>query len=116
MSKETIILEPSYLNPAVLSENLTVNRVTQVLRRNVPGLPTNQKEQVMLVYGIVGFLRLYSGDYMIVVTDRRKVGKLLEDLGEIWQITQVEVLPLSTSFTHISMGQVSFRLSIVFFI
>lgn len=116
ITKEHFILEPSYLDASVLAENLTINRATSVLRRNAASSSSlaqqHPSDRVLLIYGIFGFVRLYSGDYMIAITDRRKVGdfsalstKQQQQQHDVWQITQVELIPFSPSFTHISLSQ-----------
>jgi hypothetical protein len=57
------MIEPSYLDPSVMAENLLINRESGIIRRNVPALPTSTQETVMYIYGIFGLCRLYSGTF-----------------------------------------------------
>lgn len=51
----------------------------------------------MVIYGIVGVLKLWSGDHLIVVTHRSRVCDTPKLYGEVWRIDQVAVLPFAAS-------------------
>jgi hypothetical protein len=115
ISRETYIIEPSYLDAQVLSENVVIRRDTGQIRRNgspprlhsraVPAIPTAQQETVMSIFGILGLIPMYSGDHLVVITGRERVGKLHEH--EIWRMTGFKMLPLARSSMHLNEIQVT---------
>ncbi|RCI05525.1 hypothetical protein CU098_011994 [Rhizopus stolonifer] len=50
-------------------------------------------ENELLVHGILGFIRLQAGEYMIVITGCQRVGALT--YGEVFRITNFQILPIA---------------------
>ncbi|KAK3828789.1 MAG: SacI homology domain-containing protein [Benniella sp.] len=60
-------------------------------------------EEVMMIYGILGFIRLLAGEYMIVITDRQKVGRIGEH--DIFKLKDYLIMPLSPNNLGLSEAQ-----------
>lgn len=110
LTKDAVILEPSYLDPSVLSENLTIDRQDGEIRHNQPALPTMEQEKVMVIHGLFGMIRLFSGYYLIVITERERIGWPLAIHkngfnSEIWKVKKVQLIPLAKSTSHLSLEQ-----------
>ncbi|KAI3634939.1 hypothetical protein MIR68_007320 [Amoeboaphelidium protococcarum] len=95
ISDENFIIEPSYMDPSVLSENLYITRSSGAIRRNVPAVPTTQQETVMVIFGIIGTITLWLNEYLMVVSEREKVLNSQHYLGEVWRVKQVKLLPFN---------------------
>ncbi|KAI9363018.1 SacI homology domain-containing protein [Zopfochytrium polystomum] len=92
ISPETLTLEPVYANPAVPRATLVIARDTGLLRMNSPPSPTLRQEDVTTVCGVLGILTLNSGDHLVVVTDRVKVGKICGH--NIYRLAGYRVIPV----------------------
>ncbi|KAF9179745.1 hypothetical protein BGZ51_006672 [Haplosporangium sp. Z 767] len=64
-------------------------------------------EEVMTIYGILGFVRLLAGEYMIVITDRTKDGQIGEH--DIFRLKDYRILPLSRNNLALSEAQADER-------
>jgi hypothetical protein len=53
----------------------------------------------------MGLIRLLSGDYLVVITDRELVGRL--DGHPIYRVTATRLLPTARSITHLSESKVN---------
>ena len=62
----------------------------------------------MTVYGIVGLLKLNVGDYVIVVTDRSRVGRI--NGHDIYRLKKYDILRIPVSDGHLSEDQVRWLL------
>ncbi|KAI8053987.1 SacI homology domain-containing protein [Syncephalis plumigaleata] len=60
-------------------------------------------ERVLTCYGILGTIRLVSGNYLIIITDRQWVGCL--DGHDIYTITGTELLRYAPSIGHLNPRQ-----------
>eukprot|EP00158_Paraphelidium_tribonemae_P003429 Partr_v1_DN26119_c0_g1_i3_m10483 putative SAC1 suppressor of actin mutations 1-like (yeast) len=108
ISKSAFLIEPVYSDPSALSENLVIDRDSGFLRRNVPALPTTVHESVLTIFGIFGLLRGISGDILIVITEREKVGSLNGGKNDtVYRITGTRFFPLARSKMHLSDKQAS---------
>ncbi|KAG0052780.1 hypothetical protein BGZ83_002134 [Gryganskiella cystojenkinii] len=56
-----------------------------------------------MIYGVVGFIRLLAGEYMVVITDRTKIGRIGEH--DIFKLKDYKVLPLSRNNLALSEAQ-----------
>jgi hypothetical protein len=55
-------------------------------------------EAIEEVYGILGIIRLLAGPYLIVVTGRKRVGRLLG--CDVWRVTSTKILPFVKGRLH----------------
>lgn len=56
------------------------------------------------IHGIMGSIELLSGPYLIVIRDRKFVGKVYDH--DIWEISSTEVLPFAKNQRHLSALQI----------
>ncbi|XP_059158723.1 phosphatidylinositol-3-phosphatase SAC1-like isoform X1 [Physella acuta] len=104
ITSEKFIIEPvvpSSDNP----ELLVIDRVTQDI--SIQGFKNEIPASAITIniYGIVGIIRLVAGPYLIVVTQREKVGLLKNHA--IWKVAKTEVFSYKRSLTHLSERQVA---------
>ncbi|GJJ73667.1 phosphatidylinositol 4-phosphatase [Entomortierella parvispora] len=102
-SQDAFTLEPVYNDPSVITENIVIQRSTGEVRLNAPAGRISADEEVMMIYGIVGFIRLLAGEYMVVITDRTKIGRIGEH--DIFRLKDYKVLPLSRNNLALSEAQ-----------
>ncbi|KAG0282616.1 hypothetical protein BGZ96_000304 [Linnemannia gamsii] len=100
---DTFTLEPVHNDPSVKSENIVIHRTTGELRFNGPTNRVTADEEVLTIYGVIGFIRLLAGEYMIVVTDRIKVGRMGEH--DIFRLKDYKIMPFSRNYLALSEAQ-----------
>lgn len=61
-----------------------------------PPIQNAHIESELVVYGILGFIRLLAGEYVIVITGCQRVGTLTDD---ILRATTFQILPIARSIT-----------------
>ncbi|KAF9987059.1 hypothetical protein BGZ65_005254 [Modicella reniformis] len=101
---DTFTLEPVHSDGSAATENVAIQRGSGEVRLNSPASKVSLGEEVMTIYGVLGFIRLLAGEYMIVITDRKKLGCLGEH--DIYKIKDYKVLPLSRSNSVLTESQV----------
>ncbi|KAL1918962.1 uncharacterized protein VTP21DRAFT_2343 [Calcarisporiella thermophila] len=98
ISNGTLILEPYYQDPSSKPELLVIDRITGKVRLDVlengNALVPSEKKHALTVYGVFGFIRLISGERMVVITQRQRVGRLGEH--DIYRATAVKIIPVTT--------------------
>ncbi|KAI7860681.1 SacI homology domain-containing protein [Circinella umbellata] len=113
VTREAYIFTPLY-EPAkgngtatgnTLVESLTIHRDTGRLELNAPLTPNVQVLQEVVVYGIVGFIQLHAGEYMIVITGFERVGSL-NGKDDILRATTFQILPLPHNLSRLSEQQI----------
>ncbi|XP_076813985.1 phosphatidylinositol-3-phosphatase SAC1-like [Clavelina lepadiformis] len=57
------------------------------------------------IYGIFGIIQLVGGSYLIVITERVRVGDILGHT--IWKVTKTEILPYRRSLLNLNEAQTS---------
>ncbi|KAG1141427.1 hypothetical protein G6F37_005868 [Rhizopus arrhizus] len=91
----------SYIIAPVQSESLLlVNRKDGGLQIT-DKLPTPvEQESTLYIYGIMGFIQLLSGDYMLTITEREVVGSIKGK--SIYRIGAFQILPLARHLDALS--------------
>ncbi len=80
---------------------------------DMPYVATSTLEESLIVYGILGLVKLNSGEHMIVITERQKVGRLAVPdsqgwLGhDVWKMTSYRILPVNPVPGHIAQTQMA---------
>ncbi|KAI9306102.1 SacI homology domain-containing protein [Cunninghamella echinulata] len=84
-------------------QKLLINRETGSieLTDSVPNV--SEQLAASVIYGIAGFIKLQSGEYLIVITSRENVGAI--NNSQIYRATAFEIIPLATSLTGLSSKQ-----------
>ncbi|KAF9406010.1 Phosphoinositide phosphatase sac1, partial [Podila epigama] len=92
-SADTFTLEPVTNNSSGVTENVVIQRSTGDIRLHSPASKVSSDEEVMTIYGVMGFIRLLAGEYMVVITERTKIGRIGDN--DIYKVKDYKVLPLS---------------------
>ncbi|KAJ3374956.1 hypothetical protein GGF31_005678 [Allomyces arbusculus] len=96
-------LEPA--SQAAANDRLVIQRDTGTLEF-VPTLPATQFQTTVDIDGILGLVTLHSGDYLVVITGKRRVGALIPDHShDVFAITRTALYPVAKSFAHLSPAQ-----------
>ncbi|EPZ36290.1 Synaptojanin domain-containing protein [Rozella allomycis CSF55] len=103
INSETITLEPVYDDPRAPSESLTFFRESGRFQINAPALHLDQRETIKTVFGILATYRLFSGDYLVVISERKLLTTI--ENHRVYEITCAEVIRLAKSVSHISDQQ-----------
>lgn len=94
-------LEPIETN---VRELVTIDRVSReiLLTKKENQIPSGS--EVKSIHGILGIIHLLAGPYLIVITNRTKVGTV--DEKTIWKITGTEIIPYQRTLLHLNEQQV----------
>ncbi|ORZ27073.1 SacI homology domain-domain-containing protein [Lobosporangium transversale] len=103
ISIDTFTIEPVFNDPSVVTENIVIQRSNGQVRLNAPAGRVPADEEVMSIYGILGIIRLLAGEYMIVVTDRQRVGQIGEH--DIFKLKEYKIMPFSRNNLALSEAQ-----------
>lgn len=57
------------------------------------------------IYGILGVVRLLVGHYIIVIKEKRLVGKISGH--DVWQLVEIDTIPLPKTKLHLNETQVN---------
>ncbi|KAJ3127318.1 Phosphatidylinositide phosphatase SAC1 [Nowakowskiella sp. JEL0407] len=93
------MIEPIFNAPNLQADSLRIDRDTGTIALSGTWLSV-QEETVLVIYGIIGFVRVNAGDVLIVATNISRVAKIGTD--DIYQITQHKIIPVYKSTLHIS--------------
>ncbi|KAG0335497.1 hypothetical protein BG004_008425 [Podila humilis] len=102
---DTFTLEPVHDNVSADIENVVIQRSTGDVRLVSPASKAASDAEVMSIYGVIGFIRLLAGEYMVVITDRTKIGRIGEN--DIYKVKDYKVLPLSRNNLALTEAQVT---------
>ncbi|CAO3631245.1 unnamed protein product [Cunninghamella blakesleeana] len=82
---------------------LFINRETGSieLTDSVPNV--NEQLAASIIYGVAGFIKLQSGEYLIVITNRESVGAI--DGHQIYRANSFEIIPLATNLSGLTSKQ-----------
>ena len=64
--------------------------------------------------GLLGWISLHSGDYLMYVSERKKVGQL--NGKDVFRIIKSTLLPTAVSFGHMTPAQVTSSFFVLFFV
>ncbi|KAF8943186.1 hypothetical protein BGZ47_005712 [Haplosporangium gracile] len=103
-SADTFTLQPINADSSVASENVVIQRSTGNVQLNSPASAAPSDEEVLTIYGIIGFIRLLAGEYMIVITERSNLGQI--GTKSIYKVKDYKVLPLSRNPLALTESQV----------
>lgn len=70
-----------------------------VFRNEIPSSASHKH-----IVGVLGTIKLISGNYLVVVTGRKKVGTI--NGQSIWMVTSTEVLSYTKTYLHLNEKQV----------
>ncbi|BFZ13223.1 hypothetical protein BsWGS_16262 [Bradybaena similaris] len=108
ITSEKFIVEP-VIGTTRKEDLLVIDRVTQdiSLQGNEDQIPASAITKT--IYGIVGIIKLVAGPYLIVITQRKKVGEISGNI--IWNVAKTEVLSYKRSLTHLTERQTAINKS-----
>ncbi|KAI9485809.1 MAG: SacI homology domain-containing protein [Benjaminiella poitrasii] len=93
----TPLIEPAKREASTIIDHLqtlTIYRNSGELQLNAPPIQNAKIEKELVIYGILGFIRLQAGEYMIVITNCHRIGTLMHG-ADILRATAFQILPLS---------------------
>ncbi|KAF9433991.1 hypothetical protein BGZ76_008718 [Entomortierella beljakovae] len=109
---EAITLEPINTDGSAASEHIVIQRSTGSIQLNSSSVTKSSGDEVLNIYGVIGFIRLLAGDHIIVITERTQVGEV--DGQGIYKVKDYKILPLSrNNLTRAQIGQEASYLSLL---
>jgi len=105
ISDETYVLEPEFHNPQEAKQAVVIERATGNLQLTGNSPSNTSPENTLTIYGILGFIQLLAGEYMIVITDRKRLGQIRGQ--DIYRITSFQILPLVKNLSALTSAQAS---------
>ncbi|KAI9314056.1 SacI homology domain-containing protein [Dichotomocladium elegans] len=86
------------------AESLTIYRESGRMELNAPAIQDAPKQQELVVYGIMGFIQLHAGLYLIAITGRERTGTLKHH--ELYRATTFQILSLASDLKGLTSDQV----------
>ncbi|KAG0170781.1 hypothetical protein DFQ28_001696 [Apophysomyces sp. BC1034] len=102
-SLQLYIAKDAYVFAPQEGANLYIHRDTGTFKLTDSVPLVTEQERSVAVYGVMGFIQLQAGEYMIVITERDLIGTIRGH--EICRITAFQILPLPRSLTGLSEEQ-----------
>ncbi|KAF0371055.1 SacI-likey domain-containing protein [Gigaspora margarita] len=100
---DSYILVPYYLDPTILAHTLVINRNTgSLMLSDRESLIPNANTEALTIYGVFGVIKLLSGEYLIVITGRERIGRIGKH--DIFQADKFRILPFAKN-NHRLSGQ-----------
>ncbi|KAG0210052.1 hypothetical protein BGX28_009729 [Mortierella sp. GBA30] len=103
-STDTFTLVPVHSDASAASESIVIQRGSGEVRLNAPAIKVPSDEEVMNIFGVIGFLRLLAGEYMVVITERTKIGRIGEH--DVFKVKDYKILPLSRNNLALTEAQI----------
>ncbi|KAI8580280.1 hypothetical protein K450DRAFT_280022 [Umbelopsis ramanniana AG] len=103
INEETFTVVPEFYDPEVSREVIVINRSTGTLECTAEASTHATRENVWNIYGIMGFIKLLAGEYMIVITNRKRVGQIRGQ--DIYRITSFEIVPFVKDLSSLTPAQ-----------
>ncbi|VDN03985.1 unnamed protein product [Thelazia callipaeda] len=104
---ERFCLQPRGRDGGLVSDSyLEIDRNSNklsLIRNSENPLPISDAE-VKIIHGIIGIIKLVSGNALIVITKANLKGVL--NGNEIWNITETEILPFERTVLHLTEKQI----------
>eukprot|EP01137_Pigoraptor_chileana_P014257 Opistho-2@4976 len=96
-SLDRFVFEPVGVSGA----SMEVDRVSQKIA--AVDKPRTSDSTVRDICGIIGIIRLLGGPYLIIVTKRKKVGRVYG--ADVWKATETEVIPFARHTRHLTEAE-----------
>lgn len=101
ISDDKLVILPTESSSTVL----VIDRVTEEIKLEGSKAALLKDAVEMRIQGILGTIKLISGNYLIVATERSKVGENQNGLNVVWKLLKVDCIPFVKSTTHLSSEQ-----------
>ncbi|GAN04253.1 conserved hypothetical protein [Mucor ambiguus] len=99
------ITKKAYVLAPETGSNLTVHRDTGVLELTERIPSASEQESTLNVYGLLGFIQLFAGDYMMTITKREQIGTIQGKA--IYRVGGFQILPLAQDTSRLNENQKS---------
>ncbi|KAF1799276.1 SacI homology domain-containing protein [Mucor lusitanicus] len=99
------ITKKAYVLAPETGSNLTVHRDTGALELTETIPSASEQESTLNVYGLLGFIQLFAGDYMMTITKREQIGTIQGKA--IYRVGGFQILPLAQDTSRLSEEQKS---------
>ncbi|KAL9549467.1 hypothetical protein MBANPS3_005195 [Mucor bainieri] len=99
------ITKKAYVLAPETGSNLTVHRDTGALELTETIPSASEQESTLSVYGLLGFIQLFAGDYMMTITKREEIGMIQGKA--IYRVGGFQILPLAQDTSRLSEDQKS---------
>lgn len=87
---DTLVIDRNNYNQSLYGDN-NQNEIRLQLLRN-PSIPAARS--IQHIYGLLGSIQLISGNYLVVISKRKRVGTL-HNGHSIWQILETDLIPFN---------------------
>ncbi|KAG2231346.1 SacI homology domain-containing protein [Thamnidium elegans] len=97
------ITHKAYVLAPTTGSNLSVHRETGELELTETIPAAAEQENTLNVYGLMGFIKLWAGDYMLIITKREKIGTIHNKT--IYRVAGFQILPLASNLSNLNETQ-----------
>ncbi|CEP14242.1 hypothetical protein [Parasitella parasitica] len=99
------ITRKAYVLAPETGSNLAVDRDTGALELTETIPAASEQENTLNVYGLLGFIKLWAGDYMLTITRREQIGAIQGK--SIYRVGGFQILPLAQDLSKLDEEQKS---------
>ncbi|KAI9184460.1 Phosphoinositide phosphatase sac1 [Blastocladiella emersonii ATCC 22665] len=108
VSNDAYTIEPIVFNSLEASPRVLIRRDTGEISVIAPNesVPLSFYEQTLEIDGVLGLVPLLAGDYLVVITRKRRVGRLFPDSDhDVYAVEETKILPVARSVWSLSEAQ-----------
>ncbi|KAL7312039.1 Phosphoinositide phosphatase sac1 [Mucor circinelloides] len=99
------VTKKAYVLAPETGSNLAVHRDTGALELTETIPSASEQESTLSVYGLLGFVQLFAGDYMLTITKREQIGTIQGKA--IYRVGGFQILPLAQDLSKLTENQKS---------
>lgn len=97
------ITKRAYVLAPTTGSNLTIHRDSGVIELTETVPVAGEQESTLNVYGLLGFIKLGAGDYMLTITKREQIGSIQDKA--IYRVGAFQILPLAENLAGLNEEQ-----------
>lgn len=97
------ITKKAYVLAPTTGSNLTIHRDSGVIELTEIVPVAGEQESTLNVYGLLGFIKLEAGDYMLTITKREQIGSIQDKA--IYRVGAFQILPLAENLAGLNEEQ-----------
>lgn len=97
------ITKKAYVLAPTTGSNLTIHRDSGVIELTETVPVAGEQESTLNVYGLLGFIKLGAGDYMLTITKREQIGSIQDKA--IYRVGAFQILPLAENLAGLNEEQ-----------
>lgn len=111
-TKEGLLIRP-FTSGSVAHVRISWGKAVRVeeIASNSGGDAAAEWAKAVIVYGIIGFLELFSGSHLLVITSKAEVGTVIDPRYVVYEVKGVAAIPLVEDHARTALSTIASRRS-----